>query len=69
MILGAHTLVSQIIVQDGKISKINKRAGWNKAVQVGILAILLLLILVLAENFPSINKRAGWNKYLQVGMD
>ena len=23
-------------MQDGKIPKINKRAGWNKAVQVGI---------------------------------
>ena len=30
-----------INVQDGKILKINKRAGWNKAVQVGILGILL----------------------------
>ena len=39
------TLVSQIIVQlgikvqVGKISKINKSAGWNKAVQVGIFGI------------------------------
>ena len=37
------TIVYQIIVQDeinvqdGKIPKIIKRAGWNKAVQVGIL--------------------------------
>ena len=36
------TLVYLIIVQDGinvqagKFSKIDKRAGWNKAVQVGI---------------------------------
>ena len=36
--------------------------------QVGILAILLLLILVYAENFPNINKRAGWNKDVQVGI-
>ena len=42
------TLVSRIIVQVGikvqvgKISKINKRAGWNKAMQVGILGILSL---------------------------
>ena len=42
------TLVSRIIVQVGikvqvgKISKINKSAGWNKAMQVGILGILLL---------------------------
>ena len=31
-----------INVQDGKIPKINKRAGWNKAVQVGIFQKLLL---------------------------
>ena len=31
-----------INVQDGKIAKINKRAGWNKAVQVGIFQNLLL---------------------------
>ena len=50
-ILGfAPTLVSLIIVQDGinvqagKILKINKRAGWNKAVQVGIFHILLVKI-------------------------
>ena len=42
------TLVSRIIVQVGikvqvgKISKINKSAGWNKAMQVGILGNLLL---------------------------
>ena len=45
---GAPTLVYLIIVQDainlqdGKFPKINKRAGWNKAVQVGILENLLL---------------------------
>ena len=45
---GKHTLVSRIIVQVGikvqvgKISKMNKSAGWNKAMQVGILGILLL---------------------------
>ena len=48
------TLVSLIIVQDGinvqagKIPKINKRAGWNKAVQVGIFHFLLVKIKVLA---------------------
>ena len=42
------SLVSQIIVQElinvqvGKISKISKRAGWNKVMQVGILRILSL---------------------------
>ena len=34
-----------IKVQVGKISKINKSAGWNKAVQVGILGILILQIM------------------------
>ena len=36
------TLVYLIIVQDGKNPKMNKRAGWNKAVQVGIFQKLLL---------------------------
>ena len=42
------TLVSRIIVQVGikvqvsKIWKINKSAGWNEAVQLGILGNLLL---------------------------
>ena len=42
------TLVSRIIVQVGikvqvvKISKIDKSAGWNKAVPVGILGNVLL---------------------------
>ena len=35
-------------MQVGKISKINKSAGWNKAVQVGISGNLLLLIMVFA---------------------
>ena len=48
------TLVYLIIVQDGinvqagKIPIINKRAGWNKAVQVGIFHFLLVKIKVLA---------------------
>ena len=48
------TLVYRIIVQDGinlqagKLSKINKRAGWNEAVQVGIFHFLLVKIEVLA---------------------
>ena len=37
-----------IRVQVGKISKINKSAGWNKAVQVGILGNLSLQIMVFA---------------------
>ena len=35
-------------VQVGKISKFNKSAGWNKAVQVGILGNLLLQIMIFA---------------------
>ena len=48
------TLTYRIIVQDGinvqagKIPKINKRAGWNKAVQAGIFHFLLVKIKVLA---------------------
>ena len=38
----------EIKVQVGKISKINKKAGWNKAVQVGCLENLLLQIMVFA---------------------
>ena len=41
-------------MQGGKFLKTNKRAGWNKAVQVGILAVLLLLIEVLLEYFPKL---------------
>ena len=50
----SSTLVYPIIVQDGinvqagKSPKINKRAGWNKAVQVGIFHSLLVKIKVLA---------------------
>ena len=48
------TLIYLIIVQDGinvqagKIPKVNKRAGWNKAVQAGIFHFLLVKIKVLA---------------------
>ena len=35
-------------VQVGKISKIDKSAGWNKAVQVGVLGILVLQIMSFA---------------------
>ena len=62
----AVTLFYLIIVQDGinvqadKIPKINKRAGWNKAVQVGIFQKLLLWKTLLAGNFPkSINVQDG----------
>ena len=54
------TLVSLIIVQDGinvqagKILKINKRAGWNKAVQDGIFHFSLMKIHIQARNFPNL---------------
>ena len=54
------TLVSLIIVQDGinvqagKIPKINKCAGWNKAVQVGIFHFLIVKIIISALNFPKL---------------
>ena len=56
----ASTLVYLMIVQDGinvqdgKIPKINKRAGWNKAVQVGIFQKLLLWKPILGENFQKL---------------
>ena len=43
-----------INVQDGKFLKINKRAGWNKAVQVGIFHFLLMQNKVLAQNYPKL---------------
>ena len=54
------TLVSLIIVQDGinvqagKILKINKCAGWNKAVQDGIFHFSLMKIHIQAQNFPNL---------------
>jgi len=47
-------------VQVGKSHKINKRAGWNKAVQVGIFHFLLMKNKVLAKNYPElINMQDG----------
>ena len=43
-----------IRVQAGKIPKINKRAGWNKAVQDGKFQFLLVKIKVLARNFSKL---------------
>ena len=37
-----------------KFPKINKRAGWNKAVQVGIFHFLLMQNKVLAQNYPKL---------------
>ena len=43
-----------INVQAGKSSKINKRAGCNKAVQVGICKFLLVKMKIFAWNFPKL---------------
>ena len=49
-----------INVQDGKSHKINKRAEWNKAMQVGIFHFLLMKNKVLAQNYPKlINMQDG----------
>ena len=67
------TLVSLIIVQDGinvqagKILKINKRAGWNKAVQDGIFQKSIVKKTYRLEKFLKLIKRAGCNKAMQVG--
>ena len=68
-----------ISVQAGKFPGINKRAGCNKAVQVGIfqestvkklcrLEKLLKLINVQVGFFQKNNKCAGYNKAVQVGI-
>ena len=57
-----------INVQVGKITKINKRAGWNKAVQVGIFHFFISKNKGFGLKFPKINKRAGWNKAVQDGI-
>ena len=69
------TLVSRIIMQDGikgqagKIPKINKRAGWNKAVQDGKYQFLLVKIKVFAKKFPKlINVQDGIHKLVQDGL-
>ena len=43
-----------ITLQAGKISKIDKIAGWNKAVQDGIFHFLLMRNRVLAQNYPKL---------------
>ena len=45
-----------IKVQVGKILKINKSTGWNKAMQVGILGNLLLSIMVFANKSQNLIK-------------
>ena len=51
-------------MQVGKIPKINKRAGCNKAMQAGIFQ--YFNIFKFAGKFPKINKRAGCNKIMQI---
>ena len=38
-------------MQDGKFSKINKHAGWNKGMQVGLFLFSLVEIKVLRQKF------------------
>ena len=45
-----------IKLQVGKILKINKSAGWNKAMQVGNLGNILLQIIVLAYESQNLAK-------------
>ena len=47
-------MLDGINVQDGKISEIDKRAVWNKAIQIGILQKLLLWKMLLPGNFPKL---------------
>ena len=54
-------------MQFGNILKINKSAGWNKAVQVRILGILLLISYGFCMQIPKFKESAGWNKGVQVG--
>ena len=54
-------------MQAGKISKIDKRAGGNKAVQVGIFQKSIVKKLCKMEKFQKNNKRAGYNRVVQVG--
>ena len=49
-----------IEVQVGKMSKINKSAGWNNAMQVGILGNVLLQIMVFFFQISKFNKSASW---------
>ena len=58
-----------INVQAGKILKINKRAGWNKAVQDGLFHFSLMKIHIQARNFPNlINMQDGIHKAMQDGI-
>ena len=56
-----------IIMQAGKFPKIDKHAGCNKAMQVGIFQKIYSKIFNLSGKYPKINKRAGCNKSMQAG--
>ena len=43
-------------MQDGKFSKINKHAGWNKGMQVGLFLFSLVKIKVLSQKFLKLIK-------------
>ena len=55
-----------INVQAGKFPEINKRAGCNKAVQVGIFQESIVKKTMQAGKSSEIDKRAGCNKVVQV---
>ena len=56
-------------MQDGKISKSDKHAGWNTAmkVEIGKFPKITSMKNAFAWKFSKINKCTGWNKGLQVG--
>ena len=56
-----------INMQVGKSHKINKCAGWNKAVQDGIFQKSIVIKTCRLEKFLKLIKRAGCNKAVQVG--
>ena len=55
-----------IKVQDGKISKTNKHAGWNKSMQVALFSFFIGENKAFWAKIPKIDKSAGWNKSVQV---
>ena len=52
----------------GKFSKIDKCAGWSKAVQVGIFKKNNTTKSKFSGKFSKISKCAGWSKAVQVGL-
>ena len=56
-----------INLQAGEFPKVDKRAGWNTAVQVGIFQKIGTIENKFSGKFSKIDKRAGWNKAVQAG--